>query len=705
MTAFTQALVARGLPEHVAKAFTANAEDESGLRSDINEIKPLVPGSRGGFGLMQWTGPRRKQLEAFAQEKGVPVSDINLQADFLVHELNTTERKAAERILGQRNAADAAVSIMNDFLRPHKSHRPKREARYREMFGSDTLQGGEGSDQLAPKADLLQEAIRRGLISKEDLQAEAERRGLVQSATETANQEAREQTRTDVEHALGQLEVEGELDPIDILTGGMSRLWPDAIRQRGNTFAQGFLMEFADELVGLGNALPRMAGNMAREAVGLEPLEGGGIQESQDRIRERQRAFDEQNPVEAIGLRAAGGATSLAPIGGGLVGSAATTGGKVAAGVGEGAAIGAVVGAGAADNGDRAQGAALGAAGGAIAGGVLARAGVSLDRFLKARTAQANAPTKEAMRFAANRMFEEAKKSGIVYKPQAARQLADDLTTTMGEELITEGLHTKSYPLFNRVLKELEGGQPLSLERVSRLRELAAKARQGTKDPADGRLMSMLVEKLDDFSLDEAGMAVAGKGAQQAKEGRALWAQFRKAETIERLLEDATLETAASGSGGNINNAIRRKMGQLLKNPKRIAGFTAEERQAIRAVADQGLTQDSLRLIGKLSPGGNGLMTALQTGALVETGGLSAPLMLVAAGAKSTADRITTKRADAVIRTILGGGRVQQSKLAQLTLAERRAVSRAIVANIAEPLGEEVTSPLLPAPLETAVGR
>ena len=61
-----QGLVARGMPEHIADGFVMNFKDESGLNPGINEQAPIVPGSRGGFGLAQWTGPRRKALEAYA---------------------------------------------------------------------------------------------------------------------------------------------------------------------------------------------------------------------------------------------------------------------------------------------------------------------------------------------------------------------------------------------------------------------------------------------------------------------------------------------------------------------------------------------------------------------------------------------------------------------------------------------------------------
>jgi len=68
---------------------------ESRLDPGINEINPLVKGSRGGYGLLQWTGPRRRQFEAFAQQRGVNPSDWNTQLDFLSYELGTTESRAA----------------------------------------------------------------------------------------------------------------------------------------------------------------------------------------------------------------------------------------------------------------------------------------------------------------------------------------------------------------------------------------------------------------------------------------------------------------------------------------------------------------------------------------------------------------------------------------------------------------------------------
>lgn len=123
-------LVARGMPEHIADGFVMNFQDESGLNPGVNEVAPLVPGSRGGFGLAQWTGPRRKALEAFAAERGMPVSDPGVQMDFLMTELQGPEAAAWAKISGTQNAGEAGAAIVNSFLRPAEEHRRAREAEY-----------------------------------------------------------------------------------------------------------------------------------------------------------------------------------------------------------------------------------------------------------------------------------------------------------------------------------------------------------------------------------------------------------------------------------------------------------------------------------------------------------------------------------------------------------------------------------------------
>lgn len=123
-------LVDRGLPEHVAQGFVTNFGDESGFDPTINEASPIVPGSRGGFGLAQWTGPRRVALEQYAASQGKPVGDMNTQLDFLMSELKGPEASAAQSIMAAPDANSAAVAVARDFLRPAPANLERRVADY-----------------------------------------------------------------------------------------------------------------------------------------------------------------------------------------------------------------------------------------------------------------------------------------------------------------------------------------------------------------------------------------------------------------------------------------------------------------------------------------------------------------------------------------------------------------------------------------------
>mgnify|MGYP005846146805 CR=1 FL=1 len=127
--AIVSGLVERGLPEHVAQAFAAEIGEESGFDPGINESKPLVEGSRGGFGLIQVTGPRRDELENLAQQRGVSPADVGLQLDQLVNEFFGSEKRAGAEILATNSVPDARVKIVTQFLRPAKENQQKRVQR------------------------------------------------------------------------------------------------------------------------------------------------------------------------------------------------------------------------------------------------------------------------------------------------------------------------------------------------------------------------------------------------------------------------------------------------------------------------------------------------------------------------------------------------------------------------------------------------
>jgi hypothetical protein len=105
---------------------------ESGLISGINEQNPIVPGSRGGYGLVQWTGPRRVALEEFARKNSLDVSQQSTQLAFMKQELqqypgllarmqaaNTPQEKAAIFFRGYESGGAAQLEPV---LPKHVAH-------------------------------------------------------------------------------------------------------------------------------------------------------------------------------------------------------------------------------------------------------------------------------------------------------------------------------------------------------------------------------------------------------------------------------------------------------------------------------------------------------------------------------------------------------------------------------------------------------
>lgn len=145
-------LMARGLSLPVAQGIAANMIAESGLNPGINEIAPMVPGSRGGYGLNQWTGPRRRQFEEFAAQQGRPLDDLDLQLDFTLWELGNTERAAGMALQNVTDPTEAARIYSEKFLRPGIPHMDRRLAEARRLAGMGAPSGdyAQAGNAMAP---------------------------------------------------------------------------------------------------------------------------------------------------------------------------------------------------------------------------------------------------------------------------------------------------------------------------------------------------------------------------------------------------------------------------------------------------------------------------------------------------------------------------------------------------------------------------
>lgn len=122
-----------GLTREQAAGFVGNLDHETGGFKFMQEIEPVVPGSRGGYGFAQWTGPRRRAFEAWSEENNLPLDSYDANYGYLRHELeNTSEGSVLNPLRNAANVTDAATIVSEKFLRPGK---PNLGSRIRRSSG------------------------------------------------------------------------------------------------------------------------------------------------------------------------------------------------------------------------------------------------------------------------------------------------------------------------------------------------------------------------------------------------------------------------------------------------------------------------------------------------------------------------------------------------------------------------------------------
>lgn len=141
-----------GLSPAAAAGFAGNLAHESGNFSTLQEIKPTVPGSKGGYGWAQWTGPRRRAFEQFAaQNKLDPTSD-EANYGFLKYELqNTPEGAVLAKLKGVNDPAQAAQIVAQYYERPGVPHMNSRINYATQIAGMGGAGGGSAPVVPAPR--------------------------------------------------------------------------------------------------------------------------------------------------------------------------------------------------------------------------------------------------------------------------------------------------------------------------------------------------------------------------------------------------------------------------------------------------------------------------------------------------------------------------------------------------------------------------
>ncbi|MBZ9922274.1 hypothetical protein LB579_31860, partial [Mesorhizobium sp. BR1-1-7] len=310
-----------------------------------------------------------------------------------------------------------------------------------------------------------------------------------------------------------------------------------------------------------------------------------------------------------------------------------------------------------------------GAIGGALTGGAIG----GLGGAVASRATRASAPTIDDLRQAGQAAYQQADQAGVIFTPDAVNRLKMDV----GKKLVDIGYDPALQPGAAAVVKRINdmAGQNVTLTGLDSLRKVASNGFiPGNK--SNNKAVNDIVNAIDDLVTSPQANEVLTGDAQAAsgalKTARAMWSRLSKSERVTDAVARAELRAASTGSGGNSDNAIRQNLRRILESPR---GFTEAEKAALQKAVTGSTGQNALRLAGKLSPSGNGLMAALGIGGSIVNPAIGMAL-LGGLGAKTVADAMTKGNVGLLDTLIRNGGSMPQQQVPQIMQGIMELLSR-----------------------------
>lgn len=191
---------------------------------------------------------------------------------------------------------------------------------------------------------------------------------------------------------------------------------------------------------------------------------------------------------------------------------------------------------------------------------------------------------------------------------------------------------------------ERRKGEEVSLGRLDKLRQAMWKRYNRSDEP----LILEAIDEIDDLISSRADASEKMAAARLAN------SRFKKAEMLEDAFKKARMQTDGTGSGGNILNKYRQAVTSIVTNPRKAKWFSKDEIALMEHFVSGSADENVLRRIGKLAPGGNGLMSALNLYAAAVDPTLLAATA-TASAAKGAADRSAMSGAEGLIDAVSTG--------------------------------------------------
>lgn len=260
----------------------------------------------------------------------------------------------------------------------------------------------------------------------------------------------------------------------------------------------------------------------------------------------------------------------------------------------------------------------------------------------------ATRPSVEALKDAKNAAYRAVDQSGV----KLPANIADDIAARANAAAASRNYvpDVDKQTLASLKILENQSGKPLTIGELDKIRQGLSKRYSAA--PNEVAILDM-IDIVDDAIQNAPG------GGELMSAARLANSRFKKSELIEDAFKKAADQTAAAGTGGNLVNKYRQAVSNIINNPRRAKYFSQEEIDFMRQFVQGKLTENMMRLIGKLSPDSSGLMAFLNLGA-VATNPAMIGASMAGAVSKRAAEASAMRGADA-IQTMLATGQVPQA--------------------------------------------
>jgi hypothetical protein len=292
-------------------------------------------------------------------------------------------------------------------------------------------------------------------------------------------------------------------------------------------------------------------------------------------------------------------------------------------------------------------GALLGSTAGRTVGGLL-------DRL---ETSKQPVATLDSVRLAAQRAYNDVADKGIVLNNASGMNMVKGVRNALDENRYLP----ENAPAVENVLKRFDAVTTrgnVKFDEVDQLRQLANDLKSD-KDRNIQRLAGVMVKEIDDFvaRLSPKDVVAGEGGIDQAvktlSSARKDWRNLSRATTIDDILN--TAEIRAMNPNASESELIRQGFIRLAANKQKMAVFSDDEQNAIKAVASGGSLDPLLSFVAKFDPTRRNVLGAGAVGAAALKPEYALPLIGAGIGAEAMQDVLRRRGAQRLMSGLLTG--------------------------------------------------